>query len=165
MNSQYNCDKCGKHFTRKENLSYHKNKKVCIGKDFNCKLCGCLFSSNESLSNHLKSYCEIKKIYENNDVLIEKVICLNELVIEAKNEIEKLHNEISDMKKQTQSHKELKQGVVRKLIEIKKRKRTNKKSETVQLPSPPDNLVKKYIKKVVSDEPKKTGCVKIVKYY
>jgi len=62
----YICDLCNRSFKRKENMTNHKLKNVCQGKDYQCTYCKSSFTSKGSLNRHLRHMCTQPENKESN---------------------------------------------------------------------------------------------------
>jgi hypothetical protein len=96
--NDYECTKCGCSFKRKENLTYHVNRKVCIGGDKTetnhmCKYCDKRFTTATSMYRHMNHTCKVKKNETNHrDEIFERLV--------------QLENENKSLKKQIVSMEE-----------------------------------------------------------
>ena len=118
--SKYKCDRCGKEFTQKSNLTYHLNRKIqCPPKSTSlppnstniiqmpgkcelapkniCNYCGGIFSRSDALMRHLNSRCKVKKT---NDAKMEEIMTILIELKESNKEMKDSNNVlIEDVKK------------------------------------------------------------------
>lgn len=110
--SQYKCDICGKEYKRKENLIWHTNNQVCVGKKYEdiddgnrckCTYCHKSFTTLTSMYRHMKHTCKIKKNDDlNRDQIYERLVELEKKsekidVLEKENKL--LKKEVLSLKK------------------------------------------------------------------
>jgi len=144
------CKDCGKEFTTKKNLIYHRNNMVCNDRIYKCKYCDNKYSARNSVYRHMKNDCLVKKERDEymrkqnkEDESNQYVDELNEFVEESNEFVDELNefveepNEIIEESNETVD--ETKQIVqqIKPIIDEIKKTRTNSK----------DN-VKMYIAKV-----------------
>ena len=99
--SIYECELCSKIFKRRCGLTYHADKKVCVGKTYlsdngdndntyKCKFCNKGFTSATSMYRHVNHNCKIKRADTQNK---EKIL---EDLVKLKHETEEQQCEIID---------------------------------------------------------------------
>ena len=98
----FNCGNCEMKFKSKQNLNYHLTKKVCHNdKIFECKYCKKCFVTNGSMYRHIQKTCKIIKEENNNkNVILERLIRLEEDNIKMKKDNERIKKENDKLKKE-----------------------------------------------------------------
>jgi len=97
----FNCQKCKTKFKSKQNLNYHLTKKVCYTGTFECKYCKKCFVTNGSMYRHIQTSCKIIKEDNNNkNVILERLIRLEEDNIKMKKDNERIKKENDKLKKE-----------------------------------------------------------------
>jgi len=103
------CDRCGKKFARKENLTYHIEHDACKPADFICKYCKKRFTKRNSMHRHTKHSCKMNPernndIDDNKNGLFDKITKLEK---ENKSIREKLEKDNNIREKLEKSNEEL----------------------------------------------------------
>ena len=85
------CDNCGYVFMRRFHLEKHIKNKSCKIRKHECKYCDKKFTTNNSMYRHMKYSCQVKKKDdEKKDLILERLIKLEEENAELKKEMKKM---------------------------------------------------------------------------
>lgn len=94
---KFECDKCNKVFSQKNNLKYHIEHNACKEYKYFCKHCNKGFTADGNMYRHMKHSCKVKKQKdEEREKIYNKILQLEEENKEIKQEMKNKYKEYKD---------------------------------------------------------------------